>query len=138
MKTITKRAINHLTYDIIGAGIDVHRHLGPGLLEGVYEKALIHELTIRGLKLEFEQPVNVEYKGITLDCNLRFDILVEQLIMVELKAVENFHPVFGAQLLTYMLHRKAPKGILMNFGVQNLYKEGIRTFVNHLFSDLPE
>ena len=134
---ITQKYLNALTYKIIGAAIEVHKHLGPGLLEKVYEIALLHELKLRGLKATSQENVLINYKGITLDCKLRFDILVEDLIIVEAKAVQEMLPVFECQLLTYMKHRKIPKGILLNFTTKHLYRHGCQTMVNEYFAALP-
>ncbi len=136
--TISKKYINELTYKIIGAAIEVHKILDPGLLESNYEKALMHELTLRGLNIQSQQIVKVSYKNIILDCELRYDILVENLIVVENKAVLEMHSIFETTLLSYMKHLKVPKGILFNFHVQHLYKEGQRTFVNEYFAALED
>jgi GxxExxY protein len=122
----------------MGAAIEVHKIFGPGLVESNYEAALIHELHLRGLQTKSQQSIEVPYKGILLDCQLRYDILVEDLIIVENKAVKDMHPVFEAILLSYMKHLKVPKGILLNFHVTHLYKEGQKTFVNEYFSALPD
>jgi GxxExxY protein len=135
---ISKKTVNDLSYQIIGAVIEVHKILGPGLLESNYEKALIHELTLRGLRTKSQQTVEVPYKNIILDCDLRYDILVEDLIIVENKATINMHPVFEATLLSYMKHSRIPKGILVNYHVQNIFKEGQKTFVNEFFAALPD
>jgi GxxExxY protein len=137
MTNITKKSINDLSYQIIGAAIEVHQILGPGLLESNYEEALIYELNLRGLRTKSQQSVKVPYKEIVLDCELRYDILVEDLIVVENKAVQNMNPVFEATLMTYMKHLKAPKGILINFHVKNIFHEGQKTFVNEFFEILP-
>ncbi len=138
MQRITKKQINDLTYEIIGAAIEVHKALGPGLLESNYEKALIYELSSKGLKTKTQQTIQVPYKEIYLDCDLRYDVLVEDLIVVENKAVLEMHPVFSAVILTYMKHLKVPKGILINYHVKNLFKEGQKTFVNEYFAALPD
>lgn len=138
MKMITKTIVNELTYKIIGAAIEVHKQLGPGLLEKVYEAALAHELQLRGLRINRQQTIPVFYKGVELDCQLRYDILVEDLIICEIKAVVDMHPIFDATLISYLKHLKKPKGILINFHRTNLFREGQKTFVNHYFSDLPE
>ncbi|MBB3837771.1 GxxExxY protein [Runella defluvii] len=135
---ITKKIINDLTYQIIGAAIEVHKVLGPGLLESNYEKALIHELSLRGLHTKSQQTIQVPYKEILLDCELRYDILVEDLVIVENKAVLDMHPIFEATLLTYMKHLKIPKGILINFHVLNIFNNGQKTFVNEYFRELPD
>ena len=134
----TKKHLNNLTYDILGAAIEVHKVLGPGLLESIYEKAFVHELQLRGLKAFRQQSVPVDYKGVLLDCELRYDVLVENLIICELKAVSELHPVFEATLLSYMKHLQKPKGILMNFHVKNFFREGQRTYVNEFFAALPD
>ncbi len=137
-KHISKKTINNLSYQIIGAAIEVHKILGPGLLESNYEKALLHELSLRGLSTKSQQIVRVPYKAILLDCELRYDILVEDLIVLELKATIDIHPIFSATLLSYMKHLQKPKGILINFHVQNLFKDGQKTFVNDFFAALPD
>ena len=135
---ITKKIINDLSFTIIGAAIEVHKILGPGLLESNYEKALIQELKLRGLKTQSQQSVQVPYKGIILECELRYDVLVEDVIIVENKATLNMHPIFDATLLSYMKHLKVPKGILINYHVQNIFQQGQKTFVNEYFMGLPD
>lgn len=135
---MTQKYLDELTYKIIGCAIEVHRELGPGLLERVYERCLIKELQTQKLKTTFQQTIPVIYKGENVECDLRYDILVEDTIIVELKAVENMLPLFDAQLLTYMKLLKKPKGILINFNVSNIFKEGQKTFVNQYFSELPK
>ena len=102
MKLITQDYLDKLTYRIIGAAIAVHKELGPGLYEKVYQKCLEKELLDQGLKLESQKSVPVVYKGLSLDCEIRYDLLVENCIVVELKAVEALHPLFESQLMTYM------------------------------------
>jgi GxxExxY protein len=131
---VSKKVINELSFQIIGAAIEVHQHFGPGLLEKNYEEALIYELHNRGLNTKSQQIIEISYKGIILDCELRYDVLVENLIVVENKAVLEMHPVFAATLLSYMKHLRVPKGILLNFHVQNLFKDGQKTYVNELFT----
>lgn len=135
---MTKKYLNDLTYQIVGAAIEVHKALGPGLLESVYHKCLKHELLIRQLNSVSEFVVPVNYKGLELDAELRCDILVDDAIVVEIKAVEAIAPVFEAQLLTYMKLLKKPKGILINFNCANLFKEGQKTYVNEFFRELSE
>lgn len=135
---VTKKYLDTLTYEIIGAAIEVHKVLGPGLLESIYEKAFVHELQLRGLKAFRQQTVPVDYKGVLLECEFRYDVLVEDLIICELKAVLEIHPVFEATLLSYMKHLQKPKGILMNFHVKNFFREGQKTFVNEFFAALPD
>lgn len=127
-----------MTYDIIGAAIEVHKELGPGLLESVYHKCLIKELETRQIQFETEISVPIEYKGEDIDADLRCDFFIDDCIVVEIKSVDSIKPIFEAQLLTYMKLLKAPKGILINFNVQNIFKEGQKTFVNDYFRNLSE
>lgn len=133
---ITQKYLDELTYNILGCAIEVHRELGPGLLEKVYEKCLIQELYVKKLRFEYQQSVPVIYKNEIVDCDLRYDLLVENSIVIELKSVEKMLPLFDAQLMTYMKLLKMPKGILINFNVGNIFKEGQRTFVNEHFAAL--
>ena len=135
---MTKKYLDELTFQIIGAAIEVHKALGPGLLESVYHKCLKQELTLRKLSYASEFIVNVGYKGIDLDTELRCDLLIENVIVVELKSVDSIIPVHEAQLLTYMKLLEKPKGILINFNCSSLFKEGQKTFVNELFRNLPK
>ena len=135
---ITKSYLKDLIYRVNGAAIEVHRALGPGLLESVYHKCLKHELSLRGIKYQSELVVPINYKGITVDAELRCDLFVENILPVELKATEGFHPIHEAQIITYMKLFKVPEGLLLNFNVTNLFKEGQRTYVNELYRDLKE
>ncbi|MFN5912646.1 MAG: GxxExxY protein [Bacteroidota bacterium] len=132
----TRTEIDNLTFDIIGAAIEVHKELGPGLLESIYQGCLCIELKSRGICFESELEIPIVYKKRMLDANLRADLLVEGVIVVELKSVEKMLPVFDAQLLTYMKLLCAPKGILINFNCTNIVREGQRTFVNEFFTTL--
>ena len=124
----TKRS-DELSNRIIGAAIEVHRILGPGLLESAYEECLCRELTLQNILFERQKSLPVTYKGIYLDCGYRLDILVEKLVIVELKTVEHIEPIHEAQLLTYLKLSDLWLGLLMNFNVPVL-KEGIRRIVN--------
>jgi len=135
---MTKTELKDLTYQINGAAITVHKELGPGLLESVYQKCMAYELWHRGISYALEMKLPVKYKMIELDTTLRCDLFVEDSIVVELKACDKFHPIHTAQLLTYMKLLKAPKGILLNFNSYNLYKDGQTTLVNHHFEELEE
>lgn len=115
---------NELTAEIIGAAIEVHRHLGPGLLESAYEECLCRELSLRGIGVERQKPLPVAYKGQELDCGFRIDLLVED-VVVELKSVEELLPVHEAQLLTYLKLSGKQIGLIINFNVPVL-KQGIR------------
>jgi len=136
--SLTKSYLTDLTYQINGAAIEVHKFLGPGLLESVYHKCLKKELTERGISFQSELLVPIQFKGIELETDLRCDLFVESCIVVELKAIETIAPIHHAQLLTYMKLLEAPKGILYNFHTVNLFKEGQKTFVNEYFKDLEE
>lgn len=134
---ITQKYIDQLSYAVIGCAIEVHKQLGPGLLESVYEKCLIHELSLQGLDFKTQMLLPLEYNGLVIEAALRIDILVEDLLLVELKSVESFLPVHEAQVLTYMKLMRKPKGILINFNCTNIFKEGQKTFVNEFYRALP-
>ena len=135
---VTQGSIDDLTYKIIGCAIEVHKALGPGLLESIYEKCLIRELVLKNLNVRSQIKVPINYKGINLEADLRLDLLVEELIVVEIKAVEALNPVYEAQILSYMRLLEKPKGILLNFCSKNIFKEGQKTFVNNLYASLPK
>ncbi|MEM6697177.1 MAG: GxxExxY protein [Bacteroidota bacterium] len=135
---ITKSYLKELTYQINGAAIEVHKALGPGLLESVYHECMMHELELRGIPYETEMIAPVHYKGLVTKGKLRCDLWIENTIVVELKAVKEFEPIFDAKLMTYMKLLKAPKGIMYNFNVINIFGEGQKTFVNELFRNLPD
>lgn len=134
---ITKKYINRLAYDVVGAAIDVHRELGPGLLESIYEKCLAQELFLRGLKVDKQATVPIEYKGILFDAELRADLIVENLIVVELKAIDAILPIHKAQLLTYLKLLKLPKGLLINFNSVSI-KESLVPLVTDEFAKLKD
>ena len=134
----TKKYINDLIYRINGAAIEVHKVLGPGLLESVYHKCLMQELKQRNIKFVSEMKVPLYYKGISIDTEMRCDLLVENLVPVELKSVSEILPIHEAQILTYMQLLDLPKGLLLNFNVLNLFHEGQRTFVNEIYREVPE
>jgi GxxExxY protein len=117
-----------LTEKVVGAAIEVHRALGPGLLESAYEECLCHELSIQGVQFERQREVPVEYKGVKLDCGYRLDLLVEAKLIVELKASERILPVHEAQLLTYLRLLGLRRGLILNFGTAVL-KDGIKRMV---------
>jgi GxxExxY protein len=123
--------MNGLTEKIIGAAIEVHKVLGPGLLESAYEVCLAHELSITNICFERQVPVPVTYKSLPLDCGYRLDFLVQKTVVVELKAVEDLQPIHQAQLLTYMRLGGWPIGLLINFNVSVL-KKGIKRMVHNL------
>ncbi|NNE98636.1 MAG: GxxExxY protein [Pyrinomonadaceae bacterium] len=135
---MTKRYLDKLTYDVVGAAIEVHKATGPGLLESVYHRCMKHELTRRKIRFRTELSVPVQFKGIVLETELRCDLFIEGCLAVELKAVGDLLPVNEAQLMTYMKLLKAPKGILINFNCTNIFKQGQKTLVNDLYRRLPE
>ena len=120
---------NSLTDRIIGAAIEVHRHLGPGLLESAYEECLCYELSLVGLKLQRQVHLPVNYKGVLLDCAYRMDIVVEDVVIVEIKTVDGLLPIHRAQLLTYLKAFDRRVGLLINFNVPIL-KDGLKRIVN--------
>ena len=117
-----------LSNKAIGCALEVHRELGPGLLESAYENCLIHELRTQGIECEQQEPIPVHYKGIAIDCGYRMDVLVEKQLILELKSVDPLLPIHDAQLLTYMKLARVPVGLLMNFNVERL-KEGLKRMV---------
>ncbi|MFA5973305.1 MAG: GxxExxY protein [Lentimicrobiaceae bacterium] len=133
---MTQKELDQLSYDIIGCAIEVHKELGPGLLESVYEKCLAHILKEKGFDIQRQQIVPLHFHGLELDCDLRFDLLVNDIIIVELKTVEIILPVHEAQLLTYLKLLNKPKGILINFNCVNIFKEGQGTFVTEHYRQL--
>ena len=134
---ITKKIINQISYKIVGCAIEVHKHLGPGLLESVYEKCFIEELKLAGLQVDSQIRVPLIYKGKDIHQNLIIDLLVEDLIVVENKSVEIMIPLFQAQLLTYLKLTEKPKGLLINFNCENITKNLV-PLVTDVFAKLPE
>lgn len=135
---VTKKYLDLLTYRILGCAIEVHKHLGPGLLESVYEKCFLKELTLRGIGFQNQVWVPLQYKRLELDTELRLDVLVEDLLCVELKAQEGLLPIHDAILFSYMQMLQKAKGILINFHCINIFKEGQKTLVNDFFALLPD
>jgi len=134
---ITKKTVTQLSYDIIGAAIKVHKELGPGLLESVYEECLKYQLEKEGHKVIQQLKLPVKYQGMTLETQLRLDLLVDDLVIVELKTAENLLPVYEAQVLTYMQLLQKPQGLLINFFSDNITKS-MKPFVNKIFAELPD
>ena len=116
---------DELTQTVIGAAIEVHRRLGPGLLESVYEECLCHEFAIRGLAFRRQVPLPVTYKDVTLACGFKADIVIPERLILELKASERLLPLYTAQLITYLRLTGIPIGLLINFNVTSL-RQGIR------------
>ena len=123
--------INKLSSKVIGAAIEVHKVLGPGLLESAYEECICHELSLRGVPFVRQKPLPVQYKGVSLDCGYRLDVVVEDAIILELKSCEKIEPIHQAQLLTYLKLSGIRLGLLLNFNV-HLMREGIARIANEL------
>lgn len=135
---VSKTYLKDLVYQVNGAAIEVHKALGPGLLESVYHKCLKNELNLRGIKFQSELLVPISYKDINIDAELRCDFFVEEILVVELKAVESILPIHEAQILTYMKLLNVPKGLMINFNSVHIFKQGQKTYVNELYRNLPE
>ncbi len=119
-----------MMYEVRGAAMEVYNHFGPGLLESVYEKAMIQELTLRGLKVESQVPLPIQYKGASIGNDLRMDLLVEEELVVELKSVEEIKDIYYKQLRTYLKLLNKEEGLLINFGEYDLKKGMRRVTVN--------
>ena len=119
---------DELSNKVIGCAIEVHRGLGPGLLESTYEQCLARELSLANISFEIQAPLPVVYKGLQLDCGYRIDLLVEKRLIIELKAVDRLLPIHEAQILTYMKLAEISLGLLINFNVR-LLRDGIKRFV---------
>lgn len=119
-----------LTHAIIGAAIEIHRKLGPGLLEAVYEECLAKELTLRKIPFERQKPIPLIYKELRLECGYRLDFLVHDRVVVELKSIEAIAPIHDSVMLTYLRLSERPLGLLINFNVAVL-KDGIRRYIRH-------
>lgn len=119
---------DELSKAVIGCAIEVHRTLGPGLLESTYEQCLAHELSLKGIAFKLQWPIAVDYKGLRIDCGYRVDVLVEDALILELKSVEQLKEIHKAQLLTYLKLAQIGTGLLINFNVKRL-QSGIKRFV---------
>ena len=128
------KRLNELSEQIIGAAIVVHRALGPGLLETPYEECLCHELGKTGIKFDRQKPLPLVYEAVTLSCAFRMDLVVEGVVIVEIKSVARFEAVHAAQLISYLKLSGLRLGLLFNFNVRNLSREGVMRKVN----DFPE
>ena len=134
---MTKKEVTQLSYDIVGCAITVHKILGPVLLESVYEKCIKEELEFQGFKVETQKKVKLKYRSMDIETELRLDLLVNDVIIVEIKSIENILPVHEAQLLTYMSLLEKPQGLLINFYTDNITKS-IKPLVNQIFKNLNE
>jgi GxxExxY protein len=124
-----KKKANQISNLVLGAAIEVHRHLGPGLLESAYEGCLCHELTLREVPFERQVTLPVVYKGLAIDCAYRLDVVIAGLVVLELKAVEKLEPIHDAQFLTYLRLTGRWLGLLINFNVP-VVKDGFKRLVN--------
>ncbi|MGC4100525.1 GxxExxY protein [Ferruginibacter sp.] len=138
MYKVTKERVDLLSYEIIGAAIEVHKQLGPGLLESVYHACMIEEFKYQEILTTSEMMIPVEYRKEEIDAHLRCDFFVDDLIVLEIKSVEKILPIHEAQVITYMKLLKAPKSILINFNVTNIFKEGQKTFLSEYYRILPD
>jgi GxxExxY protein len=134
---MTKKEVTKLSFEITGLAIKVHKKLGPGLLESVYEQCLKFELERNGYEVKQQVNVKIKYDNLELESTLRIDLLVNDAIIIELKTVENILPIHEAQLLTYMKLLEKPQGLLINFYTKNITKT-MKPFVNEYFSKLED
>lgn len=134
---VTKKYLKELSYKIIGCAIEVHKQLGPGLLESVYQACMIEELLAQGLNVQSQVKVPINYKGKNLGLPLKIDLLVNDLIIVELKAVETMIPLYEAQLLSYLKLTSKPKGLLINFNSDAIYNQ-LESLVTKEYEKLPD
>ncbi|CAM3949657.1 GxxExxY protein [Flavobacterium weaverense] len=134
----TKAFLKDLVYQVNGAAIEVHKSIGPGLLEGVYHQCLKKELELRKINFLSELTIPLKYKGFELESKLRCDLFVENVLVLELKSVNEVNPIFEAQLLTYMNLLHSPIGLLINFNVKNIFYEGQKTLVNNYYTNLAD
>jgi GxxExxY protein len=128
--------LNQLSSLVIGACIEIHRELGPGLLESAYEECLAYELSKGGIRFGRQRPLPVRYREVHLDCGYRLDFVIENQLIIELKAVTELHPIHEAQLLTYLKLATKPLGLLINFNVPVLKQGVTRVVCGNLFSDV--
>ena len=135
---ITKKYLDDLTYEVIGCAIYIHKSLGPGLLESVYHKCFEKELDFRNLRFKSEHRIPILYRDKELEVYLKSDLVIENCLCVELKAIDCILPIHQAQLMTYMKILNVAKGVLINFNVTNIFKYGQKTFVNEYYSMLKE
>ena len=135
---MTQKYLDDLTYKVVGASIEVHKTMGRGLLESVYHAYLKEELIHRKINFLSELKIPVIYRNKKLAIDFRCDFYIENSLVVELKAINEFSTIHEAQLLNYMKLLKAPKGILINFNCNNIFHEGQKTLVNEYFSNLPK
>lgn len=134
---MTKKEVTQLSYEITGLAIKVHKTLGPGLLESIYEECLKIELINNGYDVKQQLYATINYEGVNIETKLVVDLLVNDLVILELKAIEEILPIHEAQLLTYMKVLKKPQGLLINFFTNNITKS-LKPFINEYFKELPD
>ncbi|MBB6240005.1 GxxExxY protein [Pedobacter sp. AK013] len=135
---VSKSYLRELTYNVIGAAIEIHKAIGPGLLESVYHECMKHELSLRDIYFLTEIATPVYYKELTVATTLRCDLLIEGCLVVEIKASKNIEAITEAQLLTYMKLLEAPQGLIINFNSINIFHDGQKTFVNDFYRYLAD
>jgi len=135
---MTKSYLKNLIYQVNGAAIEVHKNIGPGLLESVYHKCMEKELTYRGISFQTELRIPIQYKDFSIEADLKCDLVIEEMLIIELKSVKKILQIHEAQILTYMKLLEVPIGLLINFNVTNIYKEGQKTNVNELYRHLED
>jgi GxxExxY protein len=133
---ITKKYLTDLIYQVNGAAIEVHKNIGAGLLESIYHKCMIKELSLRNINFKSELTIPITYKGLELESNLRCDLYIENTLVLELKSVEKVLPIHVAKLMSYMKLLESPIGLIINFNVTNIYHEGQKTYVNELYRSI--
>lgn len=135
---MTEKYLKEITYNVIGAAIEIHKSLGPGLLESVYHECMKHELSLRKIYFLTEISMPVRYKEIEVATNLRCDLFVENCLAVEIKAFKTIEPIFEAQIITYMKLLEAPQGLIINFNCVNIFSDGQKTYINDFYRFLED
>ena len=133
---LTRNYLKDLVYKVNGAAIEVHKTLGPGLLECTYHKCMIYELKLRNINFKSELVIPIDYKGFEIDAQLKCDLLIEDVLVVELKSVDRVAPIHVAQLLTYMKLLSSPIGLMINFNCTHIFSEGQTTYVNETYESI--
>ena len=133
MEGLSKKLLDDITYEVVGSAIEVHKIMGRGLLESVYQQCMIEEMTLRRINFNTEFKIPALYKDKTLNLDFRCDFYIENCLVLEIKSVNEMHPQYEAQLLNYMKLLKAPKGVLINFNCGNIFKEDQKNNVNEYF-----
>lgn len=133
---LTRNYLKDLVYRVNGAAIEVHKTLCPGLLECTYHKCMIHELKLRNINFKSELVIPIDYKGFEIDAQLKCDLLIEDVLVVELKSVTCVAPIHVAQLLTYMKLLSSPIGLMINFNCTHIFSEGQKTYVNETYESI--